>query len=69
MTRPTTDIPRMAITIEEFCRRYGICRETAYAESRRGKLRIRKLGRRSIITLADERAWRESLPPLHPRQV
>jgi len=34
-----------AFTIDEYCRRYRICRETAYREIRAGRLQARKLGR------------------------
>jgi len=51
-----------AFNIEEFCRRYGIGRTTAYAEIAAGRLRRRKVGKRSLITEEDAEAWLKSLP-------
>lgn len=57
-----------ASSIAEFCKRYKICRTTVYNEARRGRLKIRKLGARSLIMLDDERDWLKSMPtlPAHP---
>ena len=51
-----------ALTIKEFCDRYGICRETAYQQIRTGKLRAVKLGRRTVLLAADVDTWAASLP-------
>jgi excisionase family DNA binding protein len=51
-----------ALTIDQFCDRYGICRETAYHQIRTGKLRARKLGRRTVLLAPDVDAWAERLP-------
>ena len=53
---------RRAFGIDEFCRRYGVGRTTAYAEMTAGRLRRRKVGKRSIITEDDAEAWLASLP-------
>ena len=55
---------REAFAVREFCARYGICRDTFYNEIRRGRLRVRKLGKRTLILKADAQAWADSLPPL-----
>ena len=55
---------REAFAVREFCARYGICRDTFYNEIRRGRLRVRKLGKRTLILRADAQAWADSLPPL-----
>jgi predicted site-specific integrase-resolvase len=55
---------RMAFSIAEFCERNGVCRDTAYKENKRGQLKIRKVGKKSIITAEDEREWRNSRPLL-----
>ncbi len=57
---------RMAYSIKEFIERNGISHATVYEESKRGRLKIRKVGKKSIITALDERAWRDALPLLHP---
>lgn len=43
--------------IEEFCQAYGICRSLAYVEIRRGRLKARKVGRRTLIAAEDAEAW------------
>ena len=53
-----------ALTINEFCDRYGICRETAYQQIRTGRLRAVKRGRKTLILRADADAWVASLPEL-----
>jgi hypothetical protein len=59
---PTT--PRV-LSVKEFCARNNIARSTAYEEHQRGRLTIRKVGKKSIITIDDEAAWLSSLPLLH----
>jgi hypothetical protein len=51
-----------AFGIEEFCRRYSVGRTTAYAEMKAGRLRRRKVGKRSIIAQEDAEAWLHGLP-------
>ena len=51
-----------AMSIDEFCQRYGIGRTTAYAEIKEGRLRARKCGRRTIITDDDSDEWFQHLP-------
>ena len=51
-----------ALTIDEFCDRFRICRATAYHLIRTGKLRARKLGRRTVLLAPDVDAWVASLP-------
>jgi len=53
-----------AFTIDEHCRRYRICRETAYREIRAGRLPARKLGRKTLILRADAESWAAGLPEL-----
>jgi hypothetical protein len=53
-----------AFDIAGFCKRYGICRDSAYEEIRKGRLMARKLGRRTIIASADAAQWLKELPPL-----
>jgi predicted DNA-binding protein YlxM (UPF0122 family) len=60
----TTDTSRKSYSIPEICRRNDTSRSTIYEEIRRGRLRVRKLGRRSIVTDDDERAWLDALPVL-----
>jgi excisionase family DNA binding protein len=49
-------------TIREFCERFRISQPTAYHLIRSGKLRARKLGRRTILFGPDVEAYIASLP-------
>ena len=57
---------RRAMSINEFCQYYGIGRTTAYAEIRQGRLRGRKIGKRTIVTEDDAEAWLRLLPVIEP---
>jgi excisionase family DNA binding protein len=59
--RPTTDSQR-AFSVEEFCRRFGVGRTKVYEELGLGRLRARKVGRRTIITEDDAEDWLRRLP-------
>jgi hypothetical protein len=56
-----------AKTFSEFCKTNRICRETGYKQVRSGKLRVVKVGRKSLVLLSDELAWQASLPVLPSR--
>lgn len=51
-------------TVAEFCERYNICRPRFYELVRSGHLEALKLGRRTIITAEQERAFLAKLPRL-----
>ena len=53
-----------AISIEEFCRRYSLGRTKVYEEIKLGRLRARKIGRRTIVTQDDAENWLQHLPPM-----
>jgi excisionase family DNA binding protein len=55
---------REASTVDEFCARNHICRDTVYRQIRAGHLKAKKVGKRTLIFDEDERAWRDSLPVL-----
>ena len=55
-------LDRAAFSILEFCQRNGVGRTFAFEEIRRGRLKARKAGKRTLVTPADEREWLESLP-------
>lgn len=44
-------------TLPEFCRRHSLSRTAAYREIREGRLRITKVGRRTLIARTDAEAW------------
>jgi excisionase family DNA binding protein len=55
---------KQALSITEFAKRFGLCRESVYAQARAGRLRIVKAGKRSLIMTADAEAWAANLPEL-----
>jgi hypothetical protein len=55
---------REAFAVREFCARYGICRQTFYDELKRGRIKAKKLGKKTVILRADAEAWATSLPAL-----
>lgn len=56
-----TEIPR-AYSVETFCLEFDVGRTSVFAEIKHGRLRARKVGRRTIILAADAEAWAASLP-------
>lgn len=51
-----------AYSVENFARRNGIGRTTAYEEIKEGRLVARKVGARTVVLDEDAKAWRENLP-------
>jgi hypothetical protein len=54
--------PKRGYSIEEFGRIYGICRSLIYLEIREGRLKARKVGRRTVIASEDGDDWFSALP-------
>jgi hypothetical protein len=50
--------------IADFCQRYGLGRTKTYEELKSGRLRGRKIGKRTIITEDDAEEWLLSLPAI-----
>lgn len=55
---------RGALSLDEFCAWVSIGRSKVYSEVRAGRLVLRKIGRKSVITVADAEAWLEQLPKI-----
>ena len=53
---------RRAMSIPEFCERYGPGRTKTYEELKSGRLRARKIGKRTVITEDDAEDWLLRLP-------
>lgn len=53
---------QIAISVEEAARRAGVGRTTIFMELRNGRLKGRKIGRRTVIAVDDLSAWLDSLP-------
>lgn len=52
----------IARCVEDAARVCGVGRTTMFEEIRAGRLKARKLGRRTMILDTDQRAWLASLP-------
>jgi excisionase family DNA binding protein len=51
-----------AMSLAEFCGRYGPGRTKTYDEIKSGRLRAVKCGKRTLVTEDDAEAWLRSLP-------
>ena len=54
------------MSIAEFCQRYGLGRTTAYEEIKTGRLRGRKVRKRTLIAEDDAEDWLRQLPTIVP---
>jgi excisionase family DNA binding protein len=52
------------MSIAEFCEQYGPGRTKTYEELKSGRLRARKIGKRTIITEDDAEDWLLRLPAI-----
>jgi len=62
------DEARRVFTIAEFLHRYGIGRTRFYEEVAAGRLRLRKLGKKSLVTIDDAEKWLANLPIVEPKR-
>jgi excisionase family DNA binding protein len=53
---------RGAFTVDEFCGWARIGRSKFYQEVQEGRIRLRKIGRKSVITYSDASTWLSNLP-------
>jgi hypothetical protein len=51
-----------AFDIEGFARWAGVGRTSVFEEAKAGRLIVSKVGRRSIVTYANAKAWLNALP-------
>lgn len=51
-----------ALTKREFLDRYGIGHTTFYEEVKSGRLKITKVGAKTLVKVADAEAWLAALP-------
>jgi len=64
--------PRMqprAMSIADFCARYGVGRTKVYEEINAKRLRARKAGKRTLIADDDAEAWLRHLPTIRRETV
>ena len=57
MIEDQPDLPRMAISVAEFCKTFSVGKSLFYEEVKAGRLSIRKVGGRTLVPVADARAW------------
>jgi hypothetical protein len=53
---------QQAYDMRGFCRCYGIGRTLAYDEIKSGRLRVKKVGRRTLVARDDAEDWLANLP-------
>lgn len=51
-----------AYSIDTFCKVFDVGRTSVFAEIKAGRLRSRKVGRRTIILASEAEAWVNALP-------
>lgn len=61
-TEQQWQLPQRAMSLPQFCARYGPGRTKAYEELKSGRLRGRKVGKRTIIAEDDAEDWLRCLP-------
>jgi excisionase family DNA binding protein len=64
MSTDQYDDPRGALSVDGFCKLYGLGRTFAYEQIKDAKLRAVKCGNRTLILRCDAEAWARSLPEL-----
>ena len=57
-----SELREQALSVRHFARVNGISPGSVYKEIREGRLKARKIGRRTIITTPDADNWRDALP-------
>jgi hypothetical protein len=69
MSTDDGNLPKLAYSVPEFQSATGLGRTRLYEEIRLGRLRLTKVGRRSIIAVDDARAWLDGYraDPTKPR--
>ena len=63
------DLPPLATPLRKFFKRVGIGPTKGYAEVNAGRIKVRKIGNRSVVLEEDGRAYVENLPALKPTKA
>jgi hypothetical protein len=63
------DEERRALTIQGFVDRYCISRSKVYEEAAAGRIKLRKVGKKTIITVEDAEKWLADLPAVEPKHA
>ena len=59
----------ISISITEASKRSGLGRTSIYGAIGRGELKVKKLGRRSLILVDDLKAWIVAMPEAKPSKI
>jgi hypothetical protein len=51
-----------AMTVSEFCKWASVGRTKLYAEVKAGRIKLRKIGSKSVVIRSDGEEWLRSLP-------
>jgi excisionase family DNA binding protein len=62
-----TKMQPLLVSITESCRLLGVGRTKLYELIASGELRIREIGRKSLIAMSDLQRWAEQVPTLEIR--
>lgn len=58
----TRDDQPTAFSVRKFCQMHAIGRTTFYEEVKYGRLRVRKLGKRTLVLREEAERWVDALP-------
>lgn len=58
-----------ALSVRDFCNTFGVSRTTFYEELKTGRLSARKIGRKTLVLVADAERWAQSLPRIAARNA
>lgn len=51
-----------ALSVTDFCARYGIGRSRFYEELNAGRIKAKKLGKKTLVPVAEAENWLKNLP-------
>ena len=66
VSNPADEADGESHTVAEFCELEKIGKTKFYQEANSGRLRVKKIGSKSIVLAEDRRTWRKSLPDYRP---
>lgn len=66
---PQNSLDRGAMSVDEFCAWASIARSKFYREVGAGRIKLRKIGRKSIVTMTDAQNWLNALPVVGSKEA
>ena len=67
MVDKNLEVRACAYSVTEFCKIYGLGRTRAYAEIGSGRLKAKKIGRRTVVPAEAAEEWLSRLPDYRSR--